>query len=159
MIKICNRCGVSKDIDEFYRDKRKKDGHRSICKQCCGNSYKKWQQNNPEKVRANNKKACSKFKNTIEYRFWKTRSGAKQRKIIFNLSFEEFKNIVKNDCFYCGGKDRIGLDRVDSDYGYFKDNIVAACYRCNVAKNNMTQTEFIDLCKKVVKNNENNYPI
>jgi hypothetical protein len=43
------------------------------------------------------------------------------------------------------------LDRIDNNKTYLKDNVVPCCKRCNVAKNNMTQTEFISLCIKIVK--------
>lgn len=36
--KICNKCGIEKDISEFYKDKQKKDGYSNTCKKC---KYKK----------------------------------------------------------------------------------------------------------------------
>lgn len=32
--KICSRCGLEKPLDEFGTDKRRKDGHASICRAC-----------------------------------------------------------------------------------------------------------------------------
>ena len=32
--KVCSKCGTSKPISEFYRDKIQKDGHRNKCKEC-----------------------------------------------------------------------------------------------------------------------------
>ena len=32
--KTCNRCGTLKDLDEFSRDKTRKDGYQTICKAC-----------------------------------------------------------------------------------------------------------------------------
>ncbi len=32
--KICIRCDTEKDIDDFYADKRLKDGHFGRCKEC-----------------------------------------------------------------------------------------------------------------------------
>lgn len=37
MKKICKNCGISKDIHDFYKCKKMKDGHFNSCKEC----YKK----------------------------------------------------------------------------------------------------------------------
>ena len=34
MQKICNKCGISKDITEFHKDKYSKDGYKNTCKSC-----------------------------------------------------------------------------------------------------------------------------
>ena len=38
--KICSRCGQEKSLSEYHRDKSKKDGHVSTCKEC-RSEYKK----------------------------------------------------------------------------------------------------------------------
>jgi len=40
MNKICSKCGVEKDVNEFYKNKNSKDGLRYACKMCC-EEYKK----------------------------------------------------------------------------------------------------------------------
>ncbi len=51
-------------------------------------------------------------------------------------------------CYYCGD-DASGFDRVDSNGGYTKDNVVPACATCNSMKMSMPQSVFIDQCKHV----------
>lgn len=34
MLKICTKCGIEKETSEFYKEKRKKDGLYSSCKEC-----------------------------------------------------------------------------------------------------------------------------
>lgn len=34
MKKICNICGIEKDINDFYKRKKSKDGYRNDCKEC-----------------------------------------------------------------------------------------------------------------------------
>lgn len=34
--KICTTCKIEKDLDDFYREATRKDGHKSMCKSCCG---------------------------------------------------------------------------------------------------------------------------
>lgn len=33
-MKRCSKCGVEKQLKDFYRDKTKKDGHQALCKEC-----------------------------------------------------------------------------------------------------------------------------
>lgn len=50
-MKICSKCKTEKSIEEFYKRKNSKDGHRSYCKQCEIQSSLSWMNNNPEKVK------------------------------------------------------------------------------------------------------------
>lgn len=34
IMKVCNKCGLSKSLSEFYKDSQKKDGHSYSCKKC-----------------------------------------------------------------------------------------------------------------------------
>jgi hypothetical protein len=85
-----------------------------------------------------------------------------------SLSFEEYLNLVKQNCFYCGiepqGKSNYfknkklsskyaiengeficnGLDRIDSKKHHSLDNCVSCCYRCNAAKNRLSKDEFLN---------------
>ncbi len=66
-MKTCNTCNTVKEINCFYKDKSKKDGHGYQCKPCRidyvvkrrqenPEIYKKWKSNNPDKVRNSNYK-------------------------------------------------------------------------------------------------------
>ena len=44
MEKTCTKCGETKDIDEFYRDRRKRIGRRSRCKSCCADYQRAYEQ-------------------------------------------------------------------------------------------------------------------
>lgn len=57
--KICSKCKQEKDLSEFYRDKRAKNGLHCQCKQC----MKEWfvQRRNDEKLIRVRKRACHKF--------------------------------------------------------------------------------------------------
>ena len=57
--KICSKCGIEKDVCEFYVDKTKVDGFYSCCKTCKKNYFntrtdeiklylKKYRMNNPD---------------------------------------------------------------------------------------------------------------
>jgi len=92
------------------------------------------------------------------------------------ISFNEFKKLSLSDCFYCnskpsnrqldiryetrrGRKDKFivtdfilkynGIDRIDSEKGYIKENVVSCCKNCNTAKNILTQEQFKDLINRI----------
>lgn len=54
--KTCPKCGETKDINEFYKSKTRKDGHTSWCKQCSNESHKKYVENNIEHLREYDKR-------------------------------------------------------------------------------------------------------
>jgi hypothetical protein len=85
-----------------------------------------------------------------------------------NLTLQDIEVLVLDKCFYCGASGRNkcrdkngskqlpavvleynGIDRIDSNRGYTKENSVTCCYRCNLAKNDMSQSEFFDLISAI----------
>ncbi|AZF89935.1 hypothetical protein [Methanosarcina virus MetMV] len=54
--KRCKKCGALKPLDEFYRDKRTKNGHLFCCKACAKEQARKWRSENPERVRKNKRR-------------------------------------------------------------------------------------------------------
>ena len=79
------------------------------------------------------------------YRFYWTRNRAKRLGKDFNLSLEEYKELLSCPCFYCKGplpETGTGLDRINSDLGYVHGNVRPCCKKCNQAKSNMTEREF-----------------
>jgi hypothetical protein len=82
---------------------------------------------------------------SIEGRFGASKKSAKYRNLEWSISKEDYFDLIKNNCNYCGGKlneTGCGLDRKDSSKGYLIDNVVPCCERCNYAKNAMTMEEF-----------------
>lgn len=92
------------------------------------------------------------------------------------IDFETFKMLSKSKCKYCGieyskeiedrlnesknGKrlsDEIlkinGIDRVDSNIGYTKENSVACCKYCNFAKHTMSESDFYKWIRRVYEYN------
>lgn len=81
--------------------------------------------------------------------------NAKDREYEFLLTFDEFKNIITSDCYYCGTPPSNtyfknyynikynGVDRKNNDVGYNVENSVACCKMCNIAKNNNSYDDFI----------------
>lgn len=117
---------------------------------------------------------CSQLKEP--YRFiYNELKNHRNRKVEFNLTFEEFKEIISNNnCHYCNedlfysehsrnwGKSITRahqLDRKDNLKGYNKDNVVPCCWTCNRLKSNeFTYEEFLLLSPilKIIKEQRNN---
>lgn len=90
-------------------------------------------------------------------------SRAQSKNCEFEFTEEEFDKFTKQPCFYCGGysiskqyQDQFcGIDRVDSNKGYSKDNCVPCCFSCNVMKMNLDVYDFLDRVELINKNLEN----
>ena len=99
--------------------------------------------------------------------FTRYRSNAKHTNTVFELTIEQFIDIVKQPCYYCGTSDnrvnvahrlnkiyqlRVnGIDRFNNDLGYISSNCVPCCGPCNRAKLQMTAQNYIKLCRAVVR--------
>jgi hypothetical protein len=96
----------------------------------------------------------------------KLNANARSRNLACSLSFEDFINISKMPCYYCGEKPisgywenssykrdwhdpfiSNGLDRYNNKIGYDLDNVVPCCLRCNRAKNDMSISEWLEKIK------------
>jgi len=101
---------------------------------------------------------------------------AKKQRLIWNITEEQFAELTKKNCYYCGVKpnqvtkvgrgrkcngDYVynGLDRIDNNKDYTIDNVVPCCNQCNTAKNNLTLQEFKNwvarIYNKIQKTGEN----
>lgn len=173
-VKVCSKCGELKKITEFAERKDAKSGVRNQCKKCRNylenlheknnreqrnlyiKEYRKrnperyrqyqrnWEKKNPEKVKAMRKNNTQKYPETRGY--LRHKFCATSRNFI-PLCREIWKEIVKEPCFYCGGiNNTLGIDRVDNNIGYTKENSVSCCGICNRMKVDSTFDNFIDRC-------------
>jgi 5-methylcytosine-specific restriction endonuclease McrA len=92
------------------------------------------------------------------------KAKAKQRKIEFTLTFDEFLVITQRVCYLCGTPPSNiaqrksangaflynGIDRVDNSRGYHTDNVQAACFKCNQLKSRMSLQELKDHIIKIL---------
>ena len=93
------------------------------------------------------------------------RHSAKKRNLTFNLSYDDFYYIIKQDCHYCGISPKQerkhkgcrqsiiynGIDRLDSNQGYTLNNCLPCCFTCNRAKLNMTYEEYLEYINRLVE--------
>lgn len=98
---------------------------------------------------------------------------ARERDFSFELTKEQFKKFVFGNCWYCGTKpERIypsdkrinnrpvngriivnGIDRVDTNKGYYFENCVSCCEICNKAKRNLSLDVFNSWINRLVEFN------
>lgn len=119
-----------------------------------------WQKKYSEKT---GRKYLPNYQSHVNIIYNNYRRSAKDRNLTFNLTKEEFREIIEQDCSYCGAKPRVrhtikslygeyssnGVDRVDSSIGYEKDNCVPCCSMCNMAKSNHSKEDFLNWIKRV----------
>ena len=115
---------------------------------------KEYEKQNIEKVREQRKR----YRKSLKARYKKYELDAKKRGLPFELSLEEFDEITKMSCEYCGGySDELngikfnGIDRIDSNKGYTEDNCVPCCIYCNRMKLDYSTEFWFNQMKKILK--------
>lgn len=114
-------------------------------------SAKEWRAKNPDKVReANDKKKLD-----INESFKIYKRDSEMKNIKFEINLEEFIELVKKPCYYCGEiqeKGFNGIDKKDCSKGYVKDNITSCCSTCNFMKGTLTDDIFIKRVEHILTN-------
>lgn len=133
--KLCPCCKQWLTVDNFQKRKQSQDGYASMCKTC--SSYK------------------------LGCRYSSYRINARSHGRNFDLTLEDFDNITKQPCYYCGEFNGVfqgiafsGVDRIDSSKGYTKDNVVPCCGKCNRMKGDLQQNHWIQHMQKILNNLE-----
>lgn len=136
--KLCSRCGLPKNLNDFYLDYKSKRRRQSQCKMCHGEVVKAWQARNRDKVnalarrygpgwRAKNKEKCA---------VYQKRAYVKRK---FGLTLEAYERLMQQStCDICGkklGKSTRGkLDRRKCLDHCHKTKVVRGvlCNTCNI---------------------------
>lgn len=143
-MKICYKCKIIKNNNEFFKNHTVKGGLNSYCKQCS------------HKIKALDvyRMKASNLKSSITTR-------AKNRGIYVDVEYftlDRIEDMIKEAkyCQCCGRKfevrygdkddcqardNSISLDRFYSSLGYTKDNVNIICWRCNKVKTNASIEE------------------
>jgi hypothetical protein len=124
---------------------------------------REWRANNRERHRAYSRKYNKEHperrkeqQRKLTARYVRFKASSKSRKLVCSISFEEFKTLIINPCFYCGEplpeqQWGSGLDRIDSKQGYTTDNVRSCCKICNRAKNILLESEFKQWVTKIYR--------
>lgn len=107
------------------------------------------------------------YKNKIESLNNRSSQGTGRKYKEWKLSLDDFSEIIHQNCYYCGQPpvykkeftrvnfpdDKLyanGIDRIDSNKGYTKDNCVPCCTICNRMKQDLSVQEFYDHIKQIL---------
>jgi len=145
IIRTCIKC--MKDFDAF----KTRYGKESI--HCCNCAEKQSAYDKMREARERNYMKERLKHLEIHYKHYITGS-LKRGYGDFQLNFEEFQEIVTSPCHYCKlikSEEANGIDRINNDIGYTKDNCVPACWKCNKMKSFYHPEFFLDKCKIITK--------
>jgi len=154
------KCSLCNNVKEMYSFNIKR---RYSCG-CCQNKSSTWKNNSGAYTKTWQLPPGESAKNNLYYQYSKS---AEKRNHTFDLTKEEFCDIVTAPCTYCGSQcqNRVkgggktsgdfyytGVDRVDNTLGYTKENSVPCCRICNSMKLDMDVKHFIEHIKKIYNN-------
>lgn len=110
-----------------------------------------------KQYRIKNKDRLDEYKKSPHTRYKTYQRNAKTKDRNFDLSEDDFVEISKQPCIYCGeysdtynGEPFNGVDRVDSSLGYFIDNCVPCCATCNRMKLDLDINDWINKMKQII---------
>lgn len=122
--KVCNKCGIPKPFDEFYKQKHGKFGLSGKCKSCCTEYFKNRYKNNPERVKE------------INENYHKRNPDAKRKTFIkynYGITLDEYNDLLEKQNYSCGicGTSEIKRN-FDVDHSHENDKIRGLlCPKCN----------------------------
>jgi len=93
------------------------------------------------------------FIDTYASEFSNYRITARNKKLVFKITKEQYDELIKGDCYICGknttDKHINGIDRFDNNFGYIKGNVKSCCNNCNVMKRDYPHYMFLNKCYKI----------
>ena len=176
---------VVKFLEEKWLPSGKRYDHYYLCKCKCGreqpfirrvlNSTPVVKRNSIccnecQKTRMKNNRVAIKYDNDIDRHigivYSNYKSKCKTKNWEFDLLINEFKDLVLQDCWYCGLKPNnyrrlligpksysrqyiSGIDRIDSSKGYVLSNCRPCCEDCNLAKRQLSEKQFFELIERI----------
>lgn len=152
---LCHACGKTTTQSSVVFSKSKSCGcerHKAGVGKAMGPKHMPWQL---EKGEAAKRLLIARYKRS-----------ARAKNLGFLLEDFEMTVLFKSACTYCGQKETntckglgitsgdysyVGLDRIDPRKGYTTDNVVPCCWTCNMMKNTLTESFFLEHIGKIVQ--------
>ena len=148
--KICTKCGVEKDVTEFYRNKNNKDGYHSRCKEC---DREHECNKHPEVKRYKNSKSDPNVRVCIMCGLEKPLSEFKSYKAGSRISYKKECNECLKKCItatkICS---ECNIEKPISDFGDYKSSRDGKTGRCKQCLTNW-YSEYYNINRdKIIKN-------
>jgi len=163
-MKTCTKCNDIKQLNEFYKNSKSKDGLRSECKKCQDIIRNGWYEKNKDYLKTKVKEYRSRDeikqrrakiskewnkKNNNSVLCTRAKKRAKQLNLPFNIEKEDI--VIPENCPVLGIKleysdngvsdNSPSIDRIIPELGYVKGNIVIISHKANRIKNNASFDE------------------
>lgn len=152
------RCDCGAEIEAAASDVSQ--GRKWSCKACSKEAHRKWL------INYSRSRTKPEFDGPLTKRFGDYRRAAERRGYKWELSKDQFKSLIKQNCHYCGCAPKTefslakvktpenilvynGVDRKDNLLGYTVDNCIPACVTCNRMKMSLPYQEFVDKIKEI----------
>ena len=100
MNKKCTKCHINKHMDFFYKDKNKKDGRASNCKECASIATAKW------RTTSGKKKYQSYTKSPESYEKHKIRNRNRSKSYREDLNDQYIRELICKKSDYLEPKDK-----------------------------------------------------
>jgi len=172
MMKTCPKCLQSLPLDEFHKNKERKDGLSFRCKKCTREDRKAYEMLHKEEIKQRRKQrgydwpgrkeAQKAYHATLKGKITSWKASAKTRNIAWSIT-SEYLSSMPMKCHYTGVEltfiscqiNTVSLDRLDSEKGYEPGNVVFCCEKINKMKQDLSVDEFVRLCKVISKHLDN----
>lgn len=172
--RICNKCDVEKPITEFGINRannskayRKQDKYKNSCKDCVAEYARQWRAKNKGYTGSGKLKKFDevdpKLISTLRAKIADVKGNNQRRsKKPFDIDIDLIYDLYQRQngkCRYTGEDftlekghpGNISIDKIDPELGYVKDNVQLVCWAVNRAKGDLTEAQFINMCKAVVE--------
>ena len=137
--KRCTKCGETKSLDEFHRNRSKPLGRHSYCRSCQREYNRTWREANQDRQREHNRRRRAR------------KRAATLEEFALADVYAWWDEIGAYTCFWCGipftEDDRIHVDHVwplSRGGHHAVRNLAPACERCNLAKHASLPHEFAE---------------
>jgi len=158
----CYICKKTFSIEDFYKNKSRKDGYDFVCKVCKKKQMKEYHSSGKYKI------AYKKWLKKNPHYSWSkaTLKSHKKKDYIINIKPKELSEIAKivKRCQICNcklqwnqgnsdGKVKYNsptLDRINNHRLIDKKEIQIICHKCNTTKSNRSMNDFVKYCKLIV---------
>jgi 5-methylcytosine-specific restriction endonuclease McrA len=173
MQKECRKCGEVKDVSEFNKHRRRKDGLSDWCKTCQSDYYKVWRKSNKERLSEyhttwceDNRERWLQIRRVADKKYRQTERG----KIYYRLKNQnrnyrkkynttpgdrltttqiEYLTEIYTHCAYCDTPltpDNTHIEHIQplsKGGAHSIDNVVLACKNCNLSKGAKTLDQWL----------------
>ncbi len=161
-MKKCVNCNIEKELSEFYKDSKNREGYRVVCKKCFLIRY-------PYKVTERGRENWRRYKNSkkgiINCLLNNAKDRAKKNNLNFDLDYEwleskidngkcELSNIIfeyDSRGLYKSNPYSPSIDKIDPKKGYEKSNCRVVCFCVNMSMSDWGQEVLFNMCENLLK--------